>query len=399
MGEGLSHGGESYREKPRPQNEKLRGIGGLEVRLDAMALEHGHELDLATSERSAEWILFQRLMYLLIEESREWDPQQRSDLRKVIASLGTIAFSRFTEREQGNFLDNFTYLYEEDEGKVEIDSAQAGLVSRLGQRINIPFKPEPTTLTSPYRREEIRRITEIEDPIVTELLNNVPSEDKIGHILEHIGKLTHKQKVKLLLTLSDEEFEEFQKRRIAGFDKLAQDILSNPDVIPDKAERIKAISLLKYTAPRYEAEAYVRRGWRIYPFEWDKDLEEDNRFKPDDGLPRLRQGKRISYEEAIELARFENARKFYRNDYFPSVARLRNPLPICIDTIFEKFKEYKKELGSAKPGTDISMKDLLSVIRYYLDYEPDNKESCEIHQKVQRLVELIITTEEALGKE
>lgn len=400
MGEGLGRSSESYSERPRHHVEKLRSIGGLEDRLNAMAVERGHELDLATSEQSAEWILFQRLMYLLVEESQEWDPLQRTHLRQIVAAFGAAAFPRFTESEQHNFYDNFRSFYEEGEGKIQLDHSQAGLVSRIGQRINIPSDPGETTFTFDIsQREQTRRITEIEDPIVTELLINASSEDKIGDILKHIGELILKQKVKLLLTLSDEEYEEFKKRRKAGFANIAEEILSRPDLVPDEIEQIKAISRLRYTTPRYEVETDLRIKWKgKYPSEWDKDLEEDQRFKLDDGLPRQRQGKRISYEEAVEFAKFEHARKFYRNRYFPSVVRLSNPLPISTVTLYEQFNAYKKELDSRKPGTDISMKDLLSAIRYYLGYEPDNIENCEIHHKVQGFVGIIIFAEAMLEK-
>ena len=129
MGEGFSDRSESYSERPKPHSEQLRGIGGLEARLNTMTTERGHELDVSTSERSAEWILFQRLMYLLVEESQEWDSLQRADLRQIVAAFGAIAFPRFTEEEQHNFSDNFTSFYEKNKGKVQLNPVQAGLVS------------------------------------------------------------------------------------------------------------------------------------------------------------------------------------------------------------------------------------------------------------------------------
>lgn len=377
--------------------ERARQANPLEVRLDTMALERGHEKDLATPERSAEWILFQRMMYLLIEKSQEWDPQQRANLRKIITAFGALAFSRFTEIEQSNFMDNFMGFYE-DEGKIELDRTQAVLVSRISQRVGIPFASERTTLTFTPPEIKTRRISEVEDPKVTELLRDAPSEYKIDYLLRNIRDLTLKQRVKLLLSLSDEEYKEFKARRKAGFDDLVGDILSKPDLIPDRLERIKAVSRLRDGTPRYEIEADIRRRWNgKYPSAWDKDLEEDSRFKENDGLPRMRNGIKITYEEAIEFARFELARKFYRGIYFPLVTRRDNPVPISIDTLYNAFQEYRKSVAKGnKPGTDISTKDLQSVIEYYLGYEPDNEENCTTHRQVQVFVKLVVAIENAL---
>lgn len=380
--------------------ERVRQAGPLEARLNEMALERGHEREVATSERSAEWILFQRMMYLLVEESLEWDPQQRANLRKTVAAFGAIAFPRFKEREQSTFVDHFMGFYE-DEGRIKLDRTQAGMVSRLGSRVDIPFDMEPTTLT--FTRPEIpqfKRITEIEDPTVTAFLAKAPEDDRVGYILTNISSLSLRQKVQLLLTLSDEEYEAFKTRRKAGFADIAADILANPDLIADPQERFTALSHLRAATPRYEAEAEIRRHWNgEYPAQWDQELEEDQRFKPNDSLPRWRNGKKISYEEAVEFARFEYARKFYRLNYFPSVSRGKNPLPITIDTLFNEFQTYLKRLAATgKPGTNITTKDLLNVITYYLGYEPDNEENCAIHREVQSLAELINTVEEALEK-
>lgn len=400
MGERLSRSGESYSESPR-HVEKLRNVGGLENRLNAMAAERGHELDVATSEHSAEWILFQRLMYLLVEESQEWDAQQRAGLRQIVAAFGVTAFPTFTEQEQHNFSDNFRSFYEEGEGKIQLDHTQAGLVSRIGQRVNISSDPEETTFTFDIpQREEMTRITEVEDPTVKELLDKMPPfEDGIWYIFENISKLTLKQKVQLLFTLSDEEYAAFKRTRKAGFADVAEDVASSSTLLNPEykrrhvAELIRRVSNLRNTTPRYEVETDLRREWKgkgKYPSEWDKELEEDQRFRQDDGLPRLRDGRRISYEEAIEFAKSENARNFYRNYYFPSIS---NRYPISLETLGLELQEFEMK------GPAFTMKDLLSAIQYYLDYEPDNEESCEIHRKAQRLVGLIVSAEEEHGKE
>lgn len=378
----------SYAERPR--------INVVEARLEAMALQSGQEIELATPERSAEWILFQRMLYLLVEESQDWDPQQKANLRRALAALGAFAYPHFRESERNIFVDNFMYLYEE--GEIGLDGFQAGMVSRLSGRVGLDFSSEPTTIsfTPPDRK---KRITEVEDPVVTKFIQDAPADDKIGYILRNISTLSLKQKVKLLLSLSDAEYQAFKERRQAGFEDIVADVLSNPGLIPDKKERIRALSTLRSGVPRYEAEAEIRREWHgKYPSRWDEELEEDSRFKPNDGLPRMRNGRSLTYEEAVEFERFENARKFYRGRYFPAVAREDNPLPISIDTLYEAFKAYGQEISKeGKPGTDISTKDLIAVLDYYLDYESENEENCKEHKKVKSLAQLISTIEEAIG--
>lgn len=379
-------------------HERARRAGSFEARLDAMAMERGREIDVATPDKSAEWILFQRMLYLLAEEAPAWDPQQRASLRKAVSAYGAVAFPRFTDREQNIFADHFMDFYQDEKG-IELNRTEVATVARLGSRVGLSFNTEPTTVT--FIRPEkpkFRRITEVEDATVTNLLEGAPADDKIGYILGSIAGLSLKQKVKLLLSLSDGEYAEFKIRRREGFDGIVADILANADLIADKAERIKALSRLRHATPRYEVEADIRRRWNgKYPAEWDQDLEEDTRFKQNDGLPGMRNGKRITYEEAVEFARFENARKFYRGSYFPSVTRRDDPLPISIDTLYEAFQAYRKQVNAkGKPGTDISMKDLLGVIDYYLGYEPDNKENCDTHRRVQSIAQMITAIEDAI---
>lgn len=378
--------------------ERARLASSVDAHLERMAQERGHELELATPEQSAEWILLQRLMFLLVEESQEWDPQQRANLRSVVVAYGAISFPRFTQREQHTFTDRFMDLFTQERW-INLDRDQATMLSHISQRVGIPFDPEPTTFTfTTTNRLQNKRITEVEDPAVTALIDNASESDKVGHILANISSLTLRLKVKLLLTLSDEEFEQFKERRRAGFADIAFDIFSNPDLVADQAERIRAVSQLRYTTPRYEVEADIRRQWRgKYPSEWDEDLEEDPRFKPNDGLIRVREGRSLSWEEAVEFTRFENVRRFYRNILFPSVARRDNPLPITIDTLYDTFQAHRRQISAmGKPGTNITAKDLLASIEFYLGYEPDNRESCEIHRKVQVVAALINAAEEAL---
>jgi hypothetical protein len=242
----------------------------------------------------------------------------------------------------------------------------------------------------------LRRVTEINDPQVAALFEGEQS-DRVGILIEHIPDFSLKQKVHALLLLTDDEFTEFQARRIGGAEfalrqlSAKQSEMNNEDII-------KAISQLRDASPRYEVEAQIRRRWHgNYPPQWDLDLEEDFRFQPEDGLLRLKEGKRLTYEEAIEFTRFENTRSWYRNVYFPQVTRLQNPLPLTLTTLIQLFRDNRNiYFDPKKPGTDISMENLLKVIHYYLNYEYDNEDNCKIHTATQRLAGTIKEFEDVI---
>ena len=95
--------------------------------------------------------------------------------------------------------------------------------------------------------------------------------------------------------------------------------------------------------------------------------------------------------------RFENVRLWYRNSLFPRVSRLDNPLPVSIPTIIDLFKRFRQtNFDPVKPGTDVSMEDLLAVTDYYIEREYNNPESLDIHRKIQLIAGTIKELEDAM---
>ena len=247
---------------------------------------------------------------------------------------------------------------------------------------------------------EVKRVTETPDTRVDKIFAEA-KDDRVGSLVQNLPDLTLKQKVYALLFLTDEEFEDFQGRRKGGAEIQLSVLQNQAPGLVDKPDYIKAVSQLRDALPRYEVEAEIRRRYKgEYPSEWDLDLEEDLRFKPDDGLLRLKEGRKLTYEQAVEFTKFENVRSWYRNFFFPQVTRWENPLPLTMATLVELFKQQQSTIFDPhKPGTEITMADLLPVLDFYLyEKEPDNAENCQVHKQVKRFAGIVKELGEAADK-
>jgi hypothetical protein len=245
-----------------------------------------------------------------------------------------------------------------------------------------------------------KRVIETADPVIDQIFKD-SKEDRVSGFIQNLGSLTLKQKVHGLLLLSDDEFKDFQGRRKGGAEIQLSAIQNVALGLVDTEDYIKAVSHVRDSLPRYEVEAEIRRRYHgQYPADWDLDLEQDCRFKPGDDLITMKEGRRLTYEQAVAFTKFENVRKWYRNFFFPQVTRRENPLPLTMATLSELFKQKQSTLFDPhKPGTDITIADLLPVLDYYqYEKEPDNSENCRVHTKVRQLAGIIKEMEEALEK-
>lgn len=243
-----------------------------------------------------------------------------------------------------------------------------------------------------------KRVIETPDPKIDQIFTEA-KDDRVGGLVQNLPDLTLKQRVHALLLLTDEEFNDFRERRKGGAE-IQLSVLQNQALgLVDKPDYIKAVSQLRDALPRYEVEAEIRRRYHgKYPAEWDQELEVDPRFKPDDGLLRLKEGKILTYEKAVEFTKFENVRSWYRNVFFPQVTRWENPIPLTMATLVELFKQQQSTIFDPhKPGTEIAISDLLPVLDFYLyEKEPDNAENCQVHNQVKRFAGVIKEMEEAI---
>jgi len=242
-----------------------------------------------------------------------------------------------------------------------------------------------------------KRLMDIDDPSVNAIFDGNEA-DREGVLIEHLHKLSLKQKVHALLLLSDKEFESFRERRRGGAEFALQLLVAKKNEMGNE-ECIKAIFELRDANPRYEVEAEIRRRWNgKYPQEWDKELEEDGRFKFGDGLVRMRDGEMIPYEEAVKLTRFEQVRQWYRNSLFPQVTRQENPLTVNIPTIIALFRDFRNNnFNPNRPGTDVSIENLLNVAEYYSEKEFDNPENFRVHKRIFTLAGIIKELEDSIS--
>lgn len=245
-----------------------------------------------------------------------------------------------------------------------------------------------------------KRVIETKDQKLEKIFKEA-KDDRVDGLIQNLPDLTLKQRVHALLLLSDEEFADFRERRKGGAE-VQLSVLQNQALgLVDPKDYIRAVSQVRDTIPRYEVEAELRRRYHgKYPADWDLDLEEDARFKQDDGLLRLKEGRRLTYEQAVEFTKFENVRSWYRNSFFPQITRFDNPLPLTMVTLIELFKQQQSTIfDSHKPGTDIAIADLMPVLDYYeFDHEPDNDQNCRVHRQVRQLAGVVKELEEVLEK-
>ena len=103
-----------------------------------------------------------------------------------------------------------------------------------------PTPAESATL-SEGPRDEKGYVYQEQDPVIDELLA-AETDDLVGHLLNNIGKLTLKQRVHILLKLSDADFDEFTRRRSEGFMSLTEDVISGklPTESPEERGHIRA---------------------------------------------------------------------------------------------------------------------------------------------------------------
>jgi hypothetical protein len=253
---------------------------------------------------------------------------------------------------------------------------------------------------SEFGRSPIKRVIETPDPVLGEIFDQF-KDDRVGGLIQNLGGLNLKQRVHGLLLLTDEEFDDFRERRKGGAEIQLSVVKNQALGLVDKEDYLKSVSQLRDAVPHYEVMAEIRRRWNgNYPAEWDQELDEDSRFRQGDGLLRLKTGRQLSYEEAVEFTKFENTRSWYRNVFFPEVTSLDNPLPLTMATLVETFKHEQSRLfDTRKPGTEISMADLLTVVDFYeFEHEPDNRQNVRVHSQVRQLAGIVKELEEAIEK-
>lgn len=392
----MSEGGFRFESRFEGYCERARNLEDIGSRLETIALYEGEESNLSNSNNSPEGILLDRLISILVEEAPEWDPKQKKNLQRLIAAYSTLAFRNLRPDEM---LDFFEALAPQFSGNpIQLQPYEANILSRIASRVNIDYQSQQTRFPIPFQVPDITipRLTEIEDLDVTNLLENSPSETgkKAEYLVGVIERLENKQRVMLLLKLTDEEFEAFQSAQRQHNQQIASEISEFPQALNVSDEEvIKTINAYRSLTPVYTVQAEIRRRNPEYPEVWDEEFDIDPRFVEGDGLPRMRDGKRISYQEAIEFAHFENVRKFYRNRLLPQVTRFNKPLPLNVKTLYDEFKKFQSSLPQ-KPGNLITLEDLLPVLNYYeFEHEPDNFENCKTHQEVRTQVQFLLDFE------
>lgn len=195
-----------------------------------------------------------------------------------------------------------------------------------------------------------------------------------------------------MLELTGEEFDAFKQAVDTEQQKGVEYLREYPGTIPDREDRIRYASSLKHATPKYLVSAELRRrdidrGWD-YPIVWDAEfIEMSNLFQPDDDLPRNSpDGRPLTYPEAVSEAKLNYARKFY-NDFESYLPReiLGKPEEVTPGMLNSAFEDYASRLPD-KPGTDITILDVISVLDFYDEYPRyQGKLDDELHFKLKGL--------------
>lgn len=183
---------------------------------------------------------------------------------------------------------------------------------------------------------------------VQHILQNMPedtSEVRAQYLIDRIGTLQLKQKVRLLVDLTPEDFAAFEKIHHEYQDAAVSgmDMGLNPDMT--LINSIRQRSRLLLGTARYIVEAEMRRRFletgEGYPKYWDLELTDpDPQFQDGDGLPRLRDGRDLSYVEAVLQGKRDVMFAFVRTVLNPGLTRNEDPLVLSEDTIGREFANY-----------------------------------------------------------
>ena len=272
----------------------------------------------------------------------------------------------------------------------------------------MPITPDQSEGQTPLVRRRIDSM--MGDPKIQGAVGGIIASGTIEGVLEN---LIYPERIAALLAFEDavgrEKYEEVLalhqlNQRVQG-DDLSHE--SCAGLAPgEKAERLRKVSQLESGVNRAITEAEIRlryKGITPYPDYLDEDVwevaeQERQGFKPDDGLPRLREGRRISYTEAVRFAREMNAQRFYNNYYYPSITRdeRRVRVEVTRETLFAALMEYNAAY-SDQPGGVITLESLLDGINGMLVRNAENDESCYWHNRVKKLVQQMMdqrTTEQ-----
>jgi hypothetical protein len=373
----------------------------FENRLNEMTSNSAPEIELASQMgETPHSVLLNRLLGTHYEDAPSWEEEERHTLSKMIAAFGVVAHEHLTPEEQDFIHQQFIEKYDNN---IVLDEEEVLILQRLGQRVGIEINTTQNVLSiEKVAGQTPQRIRKLKDPVIDDIFEKANSEeDKIGFLLKELPGLTLTQKVRLLLDLSDEEFDEYKRKHNERQKSLAEYVKENPNGTFNTQDRAVTNSRLQNAVAREIAEAELRRRWGDdYPAEWDAELQEDPRFRPNDDLPRFKDGQKLTYEEAIEYSKFLNAQDWYKNIFFPLATRADNPIPITTNTIYETFRRYREKiLKETRPGTYTEFSDVIKVMNDLLLRQSENTPNCQVHEKVKNLTQIIIDTEEVLKEE
>lgn len=400
---------EPFKFMPMPKREGAGITASVADRVVAWAERIGSEASIAKQfGRQPADVLYETLLMIGSEEVWAWDDKSQADFDIIRLTYGVIAHHDFDPVRRLSFLEDYRRDRESgllESNNIALTSDQGNQLQQIAARVGIQFNPTIESIPLDFLASELpKRITDTPDEEVTKILQGT-DEDRVNRVIDVIGSMPLRRQILLLLGLTPDEYAEFKRRNHEGIAGLLKDLEERPDIIPDPIERIKARSALSHGVPVFEIQTDMRRRYldqgMQYPISLDLGLEigEDPRFKPDDDLPRMTDGVGISYEEAIVKARFNYARKFYRDHYYPSITRSENPISISAESLLDMFRTFINHLEeTGKPATDITMHDLLRVLDHLLEREADNDESCRIHSKIRVIAQIVASIEESLDK-
>lgn len=356
--------------EPNPEYE-VEVSAGLTDFLDHKIQQVEQKLrDKSTPYEPKESAMLLYLIDITSEYCFEMDEDFAESLRKIRSAYAALVLPRLRATEQGTLWDEAR----ESRSRywltnVQLNDEEAVALQTILKAVDVVVDPQQRDFSWPKSSESTVSYLpdEPRSPAIDQVLAATPPEPEQSaeHLLKNINHLSYKDQVQLLLKLTDAQFAAFKKRYSDERGKAAEQLHDYPGMVPDREERIRVISGLNNLAPRFIVVSEIRRielsKHGDYPSAWDAEFAPvDDRFSPNDGLPRVNYlGQQLTYEAAIIQAKLEHAREFYM-----AVDMKQIPNLTALEIALANFAAGLKP----GPGTEVIVDDLAKVIKLYREH-------------------------------
>lgn len=286
--------------------------------IDRYKAKHGRFQEIETPYETKE----DKMYLLLVDAGAQAVYEGAKD--EELESLDRIRSAFLATSFKGLSWNRQVYIWEDldnqQEGKykyhlrhTELNDQEMATLQRVTTELGIE-KVKENKFDIPGYEPKITRLSTTQVPEVTHLLEDAKSEkDKIPFLYRKINNLSEIGRVKLLMELSDDEYDDFVKYIQNEAQRASDYIEEFPGELPENPEeRVRLQSRLQYTPmPRYLIAAGLRReDLNRYPILWDAEfLESDPLFREGDRLPRHdHTGRPLTFVESVKRTKLNHAK-------------------------------------------------------------------------------------------